>query len=88
MTLFEFFHSAVLKSYDCSFFVVASIDDYSNILFFSNCLYHAVFVYETIPSFDYLLYEFVIIDNSITAVYIIDVHGKRLTCLASYSDIA
>lgn len=88
MTLFEFFHSAVLNSYDCSFFVVASNVDYSNILFFSNCLYHAVFVLEHLPSFDYLLYEFVIVDNSITAVYTIDVHGKRLECFASYSDIA
>lgn len=86
MTTFEFFHSFVLKSCDCSFFVVASNVDYSNILFFSNCFYHAVFVYENLPFFDYLLYEFVIVDNSITAVYTIDVHGKRLECFSSYCE--
>lgn len=84
MTTFEFFHSAVLKTYDCSFFVVASDVDYTDILYFSKCFFHSVFVLEHLLSFDYLLYEFVIVDNCITAVYTIDVYRKRLKCLFSY----
>lgn len=80
-------HTASLMD-DTSFFVVADWDDFNEIIFFSDILYNSVIAYHLCPYMNYILYEFVFVDNSLSAIYVIDVSGNRQCCVASFSDIA
>lgn len=73
---------------DTSFYVVADWDDFREIVFFSDNLYNSVIAYHLCPFINYMLYEFVFLNQSLSAIYVIDPSGNRQCCIASYSDIA